>query len=138
MGLHLYRSNRLEVLAEALAGLRRQPPPRPGSSVFLPEIVIVQSRGMQRWLTHQIASRLGIAMQIDFPFPVRFAQTLLGVAPDPAVNGTDSRQWHRDLMPWQILSLLPRLLPRASFAALAHYVAGETRALKELQLAQQI
>ena len=138
MGFHLYRSNRLEVLAEALAGLMRQPPPGPGSSVFLPEIVIVQSRGMERWLTHQIASRLGIAMQIDFPFPVRFAQTLLGIVRDPASNATESRQWHRDLMPWQILSLLPALLPRASFAALAQYVAGETRALKELQLAQQI
>jgi exodeoxyribonuclease V gamma subunit len=132
MGFHLYRSNRLERLADALAGMMRER----GTDAFIPETVIVQSGGMQRWISQQLASRLGIAMHIDYPFPVRFTQSLLDNA-SASLTAKHGR-WSRELMPWQILSLFPEVLSRNAFASLARYVAGDTRALKELQLAQQI
>ena len=43
-GLKLYTSNRLEILAEKLAGVLRKPLP----SAMESEIVLVQSKGMER------------------------------------------------------------------------------------------
>jgi exodeoxyribonuclease V gamma subunit len=140
MGFHLCRSNRLELLADALGEMMRDL--RGRQSPLAAETVIVQSRGMQRWLSQQLGVRLGIAMHIEFPFPVRFAQRVLDAAlgatkpADPMVEQRSATP--RELMPWQILALLPKVLSREAFAALARYVAGETRSLKEWQLAQQI
>ena len=46
MPLNIYTGNRMERLAEALAGVLRTPL----SSPFATETIVVQSRGMQRWL----------------------------------------------------------------------------------------
>jgi exodeoxyribonuclease V gamma subunit len=46
----IYHSNRLEVLADQLAALLRQPMDSP----FVPETIIVQSLGMARWLSFHL------------------------------------------------------------------------------------
>src|SRR5713226_5159112 len=63
--LTVYASNRLEILADQLAERLRQP----CGSPLLPEIIIVQSTGMARWLSLHLAQRLGICAQIRFRFP---------------------------------------------------------------------
>jgi len=54
--MKLIRSNRTENLADALASLVREVPLGP----FEKEAIVVQSRGMERWLTLALAERLGI------------------------------------------------------------------------------
>ena len=67
--LRLYTSNRMENLAESLAeGVLR-----PLRSPFEPEIILVQSQGMARWLTLQLAQRHGICSNCQFPFPRAFS-----------------------------------------------------------------
>jgi exodeoxyribonuclease V gamma subunit len=69
----LYRSERVEdLLGPLVAWIDRTLPADP----LAPVRVVVQSRGMQRWLSHQLAMRLGgadagITATIDFPFPGR-------------------------------------------------------------------
>ena len=54
--MELIRSNRTEALADALASLVKDEP----LGAFDSEAIVVQSRGMERWLTLALASRLGI------------------------------------------------------------------------------
>ena len=46
MALHLIKSNRTEILLDELAAVVRTPLAAP----LVPETIVVQSRGMQRWL----------------------------------------------------------------------------------------
>ena len=71
-GFTLYTGNRLERLARELAIRTRL---RAGDP-FTPEIVVIQSRGMERWLALEIARHSGIAANLVFPFPETFLQTV--------------------------------------------------------------
>jgi hypothetical protein len=130
-GLHLYRSNRLEALAAALGEITR----RPLQSVFTREVVVVQSLGMRRWLSLELASQHGVAMNTTFPFPGDFLQTLFS-AVLPADDGAAA--FDRTLLPWRVLALLPSMMERLGSEDLKRYVSGEMRALKQYQLAGKI
>ena len=69
-GLTIHTSNRLEILADELAQSLRIPLAEP----FAREVIVVQSGGMARWLTHEIARRTGIAMNLECPFPRAFVE----------------------------------------------------------------
>ena len=71
-GLYLHRSNRLESLADALARILQQPL----GNVFAADMVVVQSLGMRRWLSLELARRMGVTMNCEFPFPAGFAHRL--------------------------------------------------------------
>ena len=51
MTLHLHRSNDLDALVQALNALPVLEPPDP----FEPETIVLQTRGMERWLTMRLA-----------------------------------------------------------------------------------
>ncbi|WP_346992769.1 exodeoxyribonuclease V subunit gamma [Alteromonas gracilis] len=61
--LALYPSNKLEHLSFLLTTLLQQQP----GGVFEPETILVESPGMQHWVSMQLADTQGIAMNIDFP-----------------------------------------------------------------------
>ena len=67
-GLRLFTSNRLEVLAGKMAEVLRPPLPSPLES----EIILVQSKGMERWVSMELARHQGICANYRFPFPNRF------------------------------------------------------------------
>ncbi|HYR58035.1 MAG TPA: exodeoxyribonuclease V subunit gamma, partial [Chthoniobacteraceae bacterium] len=130
-GLHVHRSNLLETLADALSDVTRAPM----RAVLEPEIVVVQSLGMRRWLALEIARRAGVSMNVRFPFPAAFADEVLRAAlPESPANESFSR----DVLPWRVLALFPRMLGAKGFEELRRYTAGEPRALKQFQLAQKI
>lgn len=130
-GLYLYRSNRLEALGEALASIVQQSP----APIFTPEMIVVQSPGMGRWLSFALGRRLGVAMNCRFPFPAHFAEAAFRAAfPDEKASGAFSR----DALPWRIRALLPELLEREDAALLRRYVSGTAGELKEHQLCLQI
>ena len=88
MAIHLHRSNRTEVLVEMLCRVLQQNAP---ADPFLPFPVVVGSRGMERWLRHEIATHADIAAGLAFPFPRQAlsgaARWLLGGVEDPDRRG---------------------------------------------------
>lgn len=71
--LYLYHSNRLERLAEQLADILAVPLANPLSV----ETLVVQHQGMGRWLSLELAQRLGICANTDFLLPAGFIWQLL-------------------------------------------------------------
>src|SRR5437879_8717359 len=130
-GLTLHTSNRLERLADQLAELIADPLRSP----FLPEIILVQSNGMHRWLEQQIAESHGICSNVQFPFPQKFFHDLLQNA-FPQAEATNL--FDQEVMTWRIMKDLPRLATRPEFAAISHYLRGERTELRAYELARRI
>src|SRR5215203_6402471 len=100
--LTVHSSNRLERLADALGRELREKPQSP----LTPELVVVQSLGVRRWLSFALAERLGVAMNFEFPFPT----ALIERAFNALVSGHRvSPIFRREVLPWRIHALLPEL-----------------------------
>ncbi len=115
---HLHHSNRMERLADALAGLLETPLPDP----FQPEVVVVQHPGLARWLEIALAERLGICANVRFPLPARFvwetARAWLGPDAVPEHDPLD-----REALAFRVYGLLPAVLEEAAFAPLRDWLA---------------
>src|SRR5438552_3757065 len=130
-GLTLHTSNRFERLADQLSKLIADPLRSP----LLPEIIVVQSNGMRRWLEQQIADRHGICSNVQFPFPQKFFHDLLQSA-FPQSEATNL--FDQEVMTWRIMKDLPRLVTHPEFAAVANYLRGERTELRAYELARRI
>lgn len=131
MSLTIQTSNRIENLVDALAALLKQPL----SSPFTPEVIVMQSKGMQRWLAMELAGRFGVWANCSYPFPnALIAQLFKQVVAD--VPATDP--FAPDCMTWQIFGMLPTFVDNDVFAPLQHYLADDLDDLKRFQLAQKI
>jgi exodeoxyribonuclease V gamma subunit len=129
--LRLHTSNRLEILADRLAEVLAVPPASP----FESEVILVQSKGMERWTSLQLARRLGICANVRFPFPNHFVQDLFRqVVPDLP----DRSPFDPDVLTWRILGLLPLLLDRPAFEPLRRYLGKDAPELKRFQIAARI
>ena len=134
--LALYPSNKLEHLSFLLTTLLKQQP----TGIFTPETILVESPGMQHWVSMQLAHEQGVAMNIDFPLPVRFmwntARTVLGEDTVPKQS-----PYRREVLTWRIDNLLQdeALLNDASFEQVTKYwkAAGseQEQGVQRLQLA---
>lgn len=71
--LHLIQSNYLEVLSHKLADVIEAHPLKP----LQQEEVVVQNAGMGRWLSLQLAERLGVAANMRYIFPAEVSWELL-------------------------------------------------------------
>ena len=128
--VNLYTSNRLENLASQLAGVLR----RPLSSPLVPEVIIVQSRGMARWVSLQIAQISDVCMNCEFPFPRAFiGRTLRAFFPQMAPQ----EEFSVEVMTWKISRLLPALATQKEFALVRNYLDRED-GLKVFQLSEKI
>jgi exodeoxyribonuclease V gamma subunit len=103
--MKLIRSNRTENLADALTSLVRDAPLGP----FEQEAIVVQSRGMARWLTLALAERLGIWSHPNFPFPRAVVEQVL----DSLAEGRSEEAKAYDLgrLKWTIAELLRESAP---------------------------
>ena len=132
----LHTSNRLETLAESLAETLR----RPLGCPLQPEVVMVQSQGMARWLKLQLAGRHGVCANYSFPFPRIFCAEVLvtnasGAPTSSRLTATDNpagelqakstlsrlkvgappkageqAALNREVMVWEIMRVLPEML----------------------------
>ena len=132
MAIHLHRSNSANVLVEELcAALHESRPADP----FQPMPIVVGSRGMERWLRHEIATRSDIAAGIAFPFP---RQALAGAGRWLLEGATDleasfweltpaqrcgAERWDRDPLTFQLVALLRRRADEAVFDAVSRYLS---------------
>jgi exodeoxyribonuclease V gamma subunit len=124
-GLTVHRAAATEPLVERLAAhLRDHPPPDPFTTVE----VAVQSRGMERWLSHQLAERLGsdgagICANVTFPFPGKVVASAVAVAVGPA---PEQDPWAPERLVWPLLATLPELLSRPELGRVARYLGLTT------------
>lgn len=127
--LHLITSDRLERLADWLSELLGLPTNAP----LAPEIVVVQSKGMEQWLRQQLALRLGVCAHVHFPFPrafvLRFFRSLV-----PQLGS--EQDLDPEVLVWRIMAVLPGLMEEPAFAALQRYLAVAPQdARRRVQLA---
>ncbi|MBM4409388.1 MAG: exonuclease V subunit gamma, partial [Chloroflexi bacterium] len=129
--MHLYRSHRTEVLAAELARVLDTPCGAP----LAPDVVVVQSRGMARWLSMALAEQRGVCGNIRFEFPGKLLAALVG-APEAAASFSPA------VLRWRLLRVLPGLLASPAFAPLrsdcAALVAGASVDRRALSLVTRL
>ncbi len=129
--MRLYTSNRLENLLTALADLCAQQTLSP----LTPEILVVQSQGMARWLSLKLAAALGVWANAQYPFPRAMSwQAFRACLPDLP----ESSRYEPDVLHWTLLRLLPAYLEHPAFQDLRQYFTQDESGLKHTQLAQRI
>jgi exodeoxyribonuclease V gamma subunit len=125
--LVIYQSNRLETLAEELSEVLMAP----CGSPLAPEIVVVSSRGMQRWLSLEIARLTGVCANVSFPFMRAFVLDMIS----RALGGrTPHPFFTRDVMTLGIMEVLPGLAARPGLNTLGEYLEHDPEGLKLFQL----
>lgn len=121
----LHRAERADVLVDVLAELLAAPADEP----FTPEVVAVHSRGVERWLSHRLASRLGTAAgradgvcaNLRFPFPGRLVHEALATA-----TGVDAATdpWRPERLAWPLLDVVEANLDEPWLHVLAGHLGG--------------
>ncbi len=126
--MKLIRSNRTEALADALAAQVREQPLPP----FEQDVVVVQSRGMERWLTLALAERLGIWANPSFPFP----RTLIEWVLDSLNIGSseEAKAYEPARLKWTVAQALREAPP----SDLGRYLGGLTDDERLLRLATSV
>lgn len=128
-------SRHLDRLSERLAESLKD---TPSSDIFEKEIILVQSQGMQRYISFRLAEQLGVAFNIDFRFPRDFINSVFATAlPErdrrPAATKTQ--------ITFAIMSILPSLAKeRAEFIAVKNFLGSDDSSddLKLYQLSSRI
>ncbi|MDJ0807763.1 MAG: exodeoxyribonuclease V subunit gamma, partial [Gammaproteobacteria bacterium] len=128
--LRLYQSNRLEILAQRLVEQLVVPVEAP----LQPETVVVQHPGMARWLTLEIAARVGICTNLRFPLPGAFVwEVFSSFLPEaPQINHFDP-----SLLRWRIFGLLGELAEQTLFRPVDDYLRDGDDS-KRWQLAERL
>lgn len=121
--MKVYRSNRVEALAAQLGEVLARPVSAKQGAfqrVMRPDVVVVQSVGMGRWLEMELAKTRGICANVQFPFPrgmVRQAVcSVVGKHPKAWTS------WQPDALLWHILEALAAHIEEPPFEALARYL----------------
>jgi exodeoxyribonuclease V gamma subunit len=130
-GLNIFTSNYMETLAEQLAIIVRTPL----SSPFSPEIIVVQSRGMERWVAMELSRHNGICANCFFPFPNTFLQEMFKkTIPDlPEESSFDPLT-----MTFRIMKVLPECIHLPGFESLKRYLGDENTGMKLFQISKRI
>ncbi len=126
--MELIRSNRTETLADALAFKVREEPLPP----FAKETIVVQSKGIEHWLSLQLAMRLGVWANPAFPFPrAAVDQALAGLDEEADEN---AKAYGRERLRWTIARLLDESPP----AGLEGYLGSPADPDRVLRLALSV
>lgn len=130
-GLSIITSNRMEVLVERLATLMREPLGPPLS----PETIVVQSRGMERWVSMELARRNGISANLRFPFPNAFLESAFrAVCPDLP----DRSPFEPSILTFRIMARVQERLDDPDFAPLKRFLKDDRRASKLHQISLRV
>ncbi|WP_133471799.1 exodeoxyribonuclease V subunit gamma [Paraglaciecola marina] len=131
--LYLIQSNKMECLADSLINCLQDSAGQ-GESVFEADQVLVQSPGMSQWLKIQIAEKLGIAANIDFPLPSSFIWQLYQAHVEDL---PEQSAFTKPNMAWKLMAILPSQFEDAKFASIKQYLK-DAPPLKLYQLASKI
>lgn len=132
--MFLHRSNRTENLVETLAHILRT---HPLENPLARERIVVEGRGIERWLAHQLAEHLGVWANADFPFPRHFLRDacfhpVLGLEPGAAAR------FEPEALTWAVAAQLPELSNQPAFAEVEAYLARDPSSGRLLALSHQL
>jgi len=129
--LKLFTSNRMEILAKQLAGVVQTALPTP----LTPEIIVVQSRGMERWISMELAGLNGISANCYFPFPNAFLEDLF----KKLIPGLpDISPFDPEIMTFRLMKIIPQCTGLKGFEDLKAYLAEDSNHLRLYQLSGRI
>jgi exodeoxyribonuclease V gamma subunit len=131
-GLCVYRSNRLERLAEALAEQLAEPPEDP----FAAECILVPGRGVAQWLSLELSQRFGVWANVLYLYPRNFVGWALERVLESPAAGLGAFDPERLL--WSIVSTLRPLLERPEFEAIQRYVSADASDVRYFELCRRI
>ena len=127
---YLHTSNKTEHLFYHLAALRKN---APRQNPFEREIFLIQSEGMRRWLSQQLARYEGIFCHYQFYFPnPLFAE----IARTVGSNLLDTT-YERDTLLWRIETVL-REEDFSAFPLVSRYLEADDAGVSRFQLAAQL
>ena len=118
----------MEALADQLADIVRQEPLHP----LQEETIVVQSQGMARWLSMELASRLSVWAHGVFPFPNKFLEDVVHLV---LADSSGRRLFNRSEAVWQIMNLFNDLPDLPVFSSVRNYLDAP---LKRYQLARTL
>lgn len=125
----LHTSNRAENLLEHLTKILEAPQ----QSVLSKEVFLIQSQGMERWLSQQLAERSRLWANFEYLFPAKFFNAMsnkLGLS-------LEQQAFSRESLLWQFEDML-RDLSDPVYQPLSQYLQGDSVDRKRFQLAQQL
>jgi exodeoxyribonuclease V gamma subunit len=123
--LHIHRAERADRLADGLGDTLGAPLEDP----FTPDVVAVPTRGIERWLTQRLSTRLGanegrrdgVCANVEFPFPGRLIQGALaqasGIEPD-------EDPWLAERSVWPLLQVVDQCLGEPWLVTLERHLTG--------------
>ncbi len=134
-GLKVYTSNKLEILVQKLAKIVRIPDSGVSSFPLAPEIIIVQSKAMERWIYLQIAKQNGVCTNCIFPFPNTFFYDMIKkFIPDiPKTNF-----FAPEVMLFKIANILHDFPEETDFECLKRYIKDNKSNLKLFEISEKI
>src|SRR4051794_3338792 len=121
--LHLHRAERADALVEALCTLLAERLSDP----FVPEVVSVPTRGMERWLTQRMSERLGasegrfdgVCANVAFPSPYRLVGDAVAAA--SGIEPVDD-PWVPERAAWPLLEVVDACLREPWLHSLASHL----------------
>ena len=133
--LQIISANHLETLADGLSewvkGHREDQPADP----LVTETVVVQSKGMQRWISMAIARINGICANFNFPFPNTFLEEIYARVIGPLPGGDF---FNPQTMTFSLMALLEEVADHDALAPVRGYLSDGASAMKRFQLARRI
>lgn len=129
--LVLHRSNRVERLVDRLAEWVR----KPLASPFAAEVIGVPSRGMERWLTLELARRFGVSANSRFPYPRALVEELYDAVLGPVAG---PRSPSPLALTFAVARAFRELAAEPVLSPVTDYLRGEAGGQKLLQLAQRV
>ena len=130
-GLNVTISNRMESLIRLLGDRLETQPLLPLEE----EVIIVQSKGMERWISLNLARRFGIWANARYPFPNAFVHDLFSAM---LPESEEELGFRPEYLRWNLFELIPQLLDRTAFVSLSEYLDRSEGSLKLYQLSSQI
>jgi exodeoxyribonuclease V gamma subunit len=131
MSLRVHQSNRIERLATRLAEAARTPLSGPMDA----ETIVVPNRGMQRWLSLQLADELGIAANLDFQLPASFAW---GVWKQVLDDVGEEADFSAEVLTWRIFDAIGELEKTETWRPLIQSLGNGEEELRRFELADLI
>jgi exodeoxyribonuclease V gamma subunit len=130
--LRIYRSNRMEKLAEALGDVLNEAPP----DSLAPECILVPGRGVAQWLSMRLAERFGVWANVLYLYPRNFVSWALDRVlgkPGKAFAAIDPER-----LLWTVFSAAEPLLREPAFDTLRRYVDADPSRVRYFELCRRI
>ena len=128
---NLFTSNRLEILVKQLARIIRTPLSTP----LAPEVIVVQSRGMERWVSMELARLNGVSANCSFPFPNAILEDIFKLI---GPNLPEVSPFEPDLITFRLMQIISQSTAFKEFGELEAYLADDRHDLKLYQLAGKL